>query len=158
MFENKEIQKNLGLQPFNTFSIILSIVSSIFGIVGAIVFLKPLLAIIVVLLILLIFSSGFLWVAISRLKKMKYEYDETILSYNKLLDEYSFANENREKLIEIIDEKNEEIKLLKNETIRLGANVQMLWFFYLKPIEQLPDQETIKNALQINKDKVINND
>jgi len=157
MFGKKEGKTTLGIKPLNVFSNTIGVVGSIITIALAIIYLNTELAIISVLALALIFTLVFLAVIFGRLKKIKDEYNELTMNYNDLVDKHKFANENRETLQGIIEDKNDELSQLKFQLGKSEYVNNVLWFFYSSKSDKKPSEHDLKNAMQIEGGQVINN-
>ena len=158
MFEKKEEKITFGIKPVAVFINIIGVVGSIITITLAIIYLNTELVIISILALALIFLLVFLVIMFRRLKEMKDEYNELIIDYNDLVNAHNFANENRDTLQGMVEDKNDELAHFKFEMERNKSIINVLWFFYSSKPDEKPDRQELKNAMQIENGQVINDE
>ena len=158
MFVKKEEKTTLGIKPVSVFINIIGVIGSIITIILAIIYLNAKLVIISILALTLVFSLVFLAIVSKRLREMKDEYNGLIIDYNTLVDTHNFANENREALQGMIEDKNGELDYFKFELDRSKSIINVLWFFYSSTPDEKPDRKELKTAMQIENGQVINDE
>lgn len=148
--KKKKPMKSLGINPL---PIILTIIGLVASIVTIITFIKLqystylIVNFLVASLIGVVFYIIFL---IFKLNKIK-------IKYNDLLEQNNHANENRETLVGLIKEKNNELDNYQDEIKILNAVNRMLYTLYSIPVESnsRPNKEDVKKVMQIEMDEVI---
>lgn len=158
MLEKKSEKTTLGIKPGKVFISIIGVLGSIITITLFIIFLNITQMIISTLVLGLIFSITYLIIIFLRLKGMKNEYNELIIDYNKLVDVQEFANDNRHTLENMVDEKNDELEILKVDNQQKDSIIHILWFFYPDRSEKVPERKELQNAMKIKQNQVIDDE
>lgn len=154
MIEKKKKKTTLGIKPVNIFIRTIGVIGSIVTITLAVIYLQFTLFLISVLSLISIILTVFLSITVKRLKEMRKEYNELVGEYNKLADECDFANDNRETLSNMVDEKNDEIDKLRLVLTRKRITINLLLFFYSLESSNRPTKKELKQAIE-NEEQVI---
>src|SRR5690625_560696 len=145
---NKYEKINYRIYPFSTMNITLGTIGSITTIYVLIKTFKGFwLAISVMALIILLLAV--------LLIRTFFRFKTTKEQYNHMVDKINYANDNRDTLSKMIEEKNEEINIMENDIYIYEDKIRLL--FQILYTDKITDRKDIKEIFDI-KEEVIDNE